>query len=242
MFARRVLRFYPALFPYPDYNRAPSALSRLCHSFVFSRLRTLSFFIPHLSRVPAIACALFPKKPGVHPYVVIPRCFLLVHTHPPLLLSPLFPLHTNPSLVCLLFPLLTQKQGVGGMSSQIVSLRSRLFRPCTQNVGAPTFLIFPLIFRTFLSSAHREGYLATCPPRKAAATQERSAGRSACATGRWALVTGHCSSPLSDTSRQYCAPIAWDLARTEAGGIPASSGSPRRGYVPFADRCADADD
>ena len=49
--------------------------------------------------------------------------------------SPLFPLHTNTSLVCLLFPLLTQKQG--GV-------------PPPKNVGAPTFSIFPLIFRTFL--------------------------------------------------------------------------------------------
>jgi hypothetical protein len=39
--------------------------------------------------------------------------------------------------------------------------------PPRKNVGAPTFLIFPLISRTFLS-------LATCPPRKAAAAQERS--------------------------------------------------------------------
>ena len=45
-----------------------------------------------------------------------------------LLLSPLFPLHTDPSLVCLLFPLLTQKHGGGGMSSQI----SFLFRPFTK--------------------------------------------------------------------------------------------------------------
>ncbi len=57
-------------------------------------------------------------------------------------LSPLFPLHTNISLVCLLFPLLTQKRGSV---------------PPRKNVGAPTFLIFPLIFRTFLPRAYAKG-------------------------------------------------------------------------------------
>ena len=57
-------------------------------------------------------------------------------------LSPLFPLHTNISLVCLLFPLLTQKRGSV---------------PPRKNVGAPTFLIFPLIFRPFLPRAYAKG-------------------------------------------------------------------------------------
>ena len=60
----------------------------------------------------------------------------------PLPLSPLFPLHANISLVCLLFPLLTQKRGSV---------------PPRKNVGAPTFLIFPLIFRTFLPRAYAKG-------------------------------------------------------------------------------------
>jgi hypothetical protein len=50
------------------------------------------------------------------------------------------------------------------------------------------------------------------------------------------------SRPLSVTSRQYCAPIARDAAKTEPRGIPAWSGSPRCGYVPFANRCPDAHD
>jgi len=50
------------------------------------------------------------------------------------------------------------------------------------------------------------------------------------------------SSPLSVSARQYCAAIAWDVGKTEAGGIPAGSGSPRCGYVPFANRCPDAHD
>jgi hypothetical protein len=66
-------------------------------------------------------------------------------------------------------------------------------------------------------------------------------GRSACATRHGSPVTGHFL-PLSVTSRQYCAPIARDVAKTEAGGIPAWSGSPRRGYVPFEHRCPDAHD
>jgi hypothetical protein len=101
--------------------------------------------------------------------------------HSSLLLSPLRPLDTNTSLVSLLFPLLTQKQG--GI-------------PPRKNVGAPTVLIFPLISRTFLS-------LATCPPRKAAAAQERSpspykeshgardARHPSPVAGRRSLGTGH---------------------------------------------------
>jgi hypothetical protein len=149
MFARGFLCFYPALFPYPNFNRAPSALSRLCHSFVFSRLRTLSFLIPPLSPVSAIVCALFPKKPGVHPpawsyqvsSVLAKGCRLAANG---CLLSPFFPLHTRSRLVSLLVPLHTQKQG------GVYPL---------ENVGAPTFLIFPHIFRTF--SPH--GPIA-CPP------------------------------------------------------------------------------
>ena len=50
------------------------------------------------------------------------------------LLSPLLPLHMKTSPVTPLFPLLTQKQG-GTLP--------------LKNVGAPTFSIFPLIFRAF---------------------------------------------------------------------------------------------
>src|SRR6266481_5766709 len=44
---------------------------------VFSHLRALSFPGSQISRVPPAACALFRKKTGVHPYVVIPRLILL---------------------------------------------------------------------------------------------------------------------------------------------------------------------
>jgi hypothetical protein len=40
---------------------------------VFRDLRTLSFSESQLSRVLSAVCALFRKKPGVHPHVVIPR-------------------------------------------------------------------------------------------------------------------------------------------------------------------------
>jgi len=44
---------------------------------VFRHLRTLLLFGSQLSRVLPPGCALFRKKPGVHPYVVIPSFFLL---------------------------------------------------------------------------------------------------------------------------------------------------------------------
>ena len=93
-------------------------------------------------------CYLFPPAGGRVPLVYPERsrrvnqlslfavdCRLSVSSGP-LLLSPLFPLHTDTGLVSLLFPLLTPKQG--GV-------------PPRENVGAPTFLIFPLIFCTFLA-------------------------------------------------------------------------------------------
>src|SRR6266852_8680073 len=40
---------------------------------VFRHLRALSFFGSQLSRVLLAVCALFCKKPGVHPHVFIPR-------------------------------------------------------------------------------------------------------------------------------------------------------------------------
>jgi hypothetical protein len=67
-----------------------------------------------------------------------------------LLLSPLFPLHTKSSPVTSLFPLLTQKQGEEVSLAKTLSCRLACFGCLLRNVGAPTFLIFPLRFRTFL--------------------------------------------------------------------------------------------
>ena len=114
--------------PRSSSPRCPLALvANSSHSslLVFRHLRTLSFLGSQLSRVLPASCALFRKKNGGTP----------LRGPTTLLLSLLFPLHTNTSPVCLLFPLLTQKRG---------SI------PPPKNVGAPTFLIFPLIFRTFV--------------------------------------------------------------------------------------------
>jgi hypothetical protein len=174
---------------------------------VFSETCALfHFFGSQLSRVLSAVCALFRKKPEVHPYVVIPGSagilpasvpsrfragrmpalpkperdeqahplqrqratdrgirttilsphWSLLTGHWPLLISPLFPLHTNINLVSPLFPILTQKGG-------------SVLPP--KNVGAPTFLIFPLIFCTFLR-------IPMCPPR----TLRLRSGRAAAAT------------------------------------------------------------
>ena len=82
--------------------------------------------------------------------------------------------------------------------------------------------------------------------RRPEAAPTKKAGHSSRVTRLSSPVTGHqspvTSSPLSVTSRQYCAPIARDGAKTEPRGIPAWSGSPRCGYVPFEHRCPDAHD
>ena len=96
------------------------------HGVLFSFSCTLFHFWITVIPCPSRSLRTLPQKTGGTP----PRGHtILLH-----LLSPLFPLHANASLVSLLFPLLTQKQG--GV-------------PPPKNVGAPTFLIFPLIFRTF---------------------------------------------------------------------------------------------
>jgi hypothetical protein len=86
--------------PISSVSSALPSLLATHHAFVFSRLRTLSFFIPSLSRVPAIACALFPKKPGGIPparsyqvaSVLAKGCRLIANGCQ---LSPFFPLHTQ---------------------------------------------------------------------------------------------------------------------------------------------------
>ena len=114
-----------------------------------------------------------------------------IRGHGPLLLSLLFPLHTDTGLVCLLFPLLTQNQGGA---------------PSPENVGAPTFSIFPLIFCTFL-------LIPTCTPRKAAATQLKRARQASPLqkirnTDRRSRATPH-SSPVAGY---------WLLNGVESGG------------------------
>ena len=147
-----------------------------------------------------------------------------------------FPCIRAPASYVSCFPCLRKNRGVGGMSSQSSFLRSRLFRLFTKNVGAPTFLVFPIISRTFLAlSAVRR------VARSAALTQrrgnEKRAGMKASATFNKggdlrrhrpldSLSPRATSSPLSLTSLQYPAPIAPDLARTEPIRIPALCGEP----------------
>jgi hypothetical protein len=75
-------------------------------------------------------------------------CGLLAVSFLPL--TSFFPQHTKPPLVSLLIPLLTQKQGEEVSLAKTLSCRRACFGCSLRNVGAPTFLIFPLIFRTFL--------------------------------------------------------------------------------------------
>jgi hypothetical protein len=79
----------------------------------------------------AFSMTLSPRAPR-YPFTLSREGFTLSRTQGPP--SPLFPLHTKSSPVTPLFPLLTQKRGR---------------TPPSENVGAPTFLIFPHIFRSF---------------------------------------------------------------------------------------------
>ena len=197
---------------------------------VSRHLRTLSFSGSQLSPVLPASCALIRKKPGG----TTPAWSegLACRSFSEGGLSPLF-------------PLLKQKRGeeVCLAKSLFCGLAclGRSLERSPKNVGAPTFSIFPLISRTLLALSAAEGsQLATCPPRKAAAKQERTAGRSACTTGHRPLLFA----PLSVTSRQYCAPIAHPRSRTEPIRIPASCGNPPylAGMSPLTRRCPDAHD
>ena len=101
--------------------------------------------------------------------------------------SLLFPLHTRTGLVCLLFPLHAQKRGA---------------IPPVENVGAPTFLIFLLIFRTFLWLAAR---------RSGRPLQEQEGWASPALTKKnRTRITGHASlstCPPKLQRRRVCYPI-----------------------------------
>jgi hypothetical protein len=173
------------------------------------------------------------RKTGGRGSYQLPTRHPLFPPHSPLvtrlLLSPLFPLHTNSSLVCLMFPLLTQKQG--GVLPR-------------KNVGAPTFLIFPLISRTF-----------SLPPRSAALTQDRRNGKRAgmkasatvkheeiCGdTGHW-THSRHFPPPvcyITTVLRAYCASPSQNGTYQNPVYFP---GARPAGMSLFAYRCPDADD
>src|SRR5258707_1869274 len=110
--------------PVPKIPAAKPCISLTSNLIQIKRLQLLHF--GHL------------RKTGGRWFLSLPfstlatRCSLMLsRAHWPL--SPLFPLHTKSPPVTPLFPLLTQKQGS---------------TPLSKNVGAPTFLIFPHIFRS----------------------------------------------------------------------------------------------
>ena len=129
------------------------------------------------------------------------------------------------------------KTGGGGRSSQSSFLWSHLVRPFTQKCRRADIFDFSPYFSHF-SCPERSRRVTARPPARLGRRplQQQRAG--------WPrpAPTTTTSCPLSVTSRQYLAAIAWDLAKTEPRGIPAWSGSPRCGYVPFAYRCPDAHD
>jgi hypothetical protein len=70
MFARESLPLHPAHFPRLASCSLSFALALHFAPFHFNYFRTLSFSVSHLSRVLPSGCALFRKKPEVHPLVL----------------------------------------------------------------------------------------------------------------------------------------------------------------------------
>ena len=160
----------------------------------------------------------------------------------------MFPLHTRARLVTPLFPLLTQKQGGA---------------PSPKNVGAPTFLIFPIIFRTFLPRLRR----AILTPRRRNGKRARmkacpACGRQAASRLRQAHLryteegrvmrrhspAGTCrwppsSRPLSFTSHSTARLLLRALPKRNLGESRQVPGARPSGYVALIRiRCPDAHD
>jgi len=150
-----------------------------------------------------------------------------------LLLSPLFPLHTNSTLVCLLFPLLTQKRGVGGMSSQNSFLRSRLFRPFTQKCRRAEIFDFSHYFSPFFTARHL--------PASEGGRYTRTERRQECLRHR-SLGAGHCSSPLSLSSHSTPRLLRHPFPKRNLLVSPLFQGARPAGMSPFVYRCPDAHD
>jgi len=124
---------------------------------VFRNLRTLSISVSHLSPIPLMNCALFHKKPGVHPLLLpLSPCFpgtpFSQMATPSALLSPTEPprgIANTPSLSP--FPRsLTQKQGGRGSwadqhSSPLARLSSLRSGLCALCVSAVSLLFFPFV-------------------------------------------------------------------------------------------------
>jgi hypothetical protein len=121
-----------ALFHFLDHSY-PVSFPQFAHSSAKNRGYT-SAWSYHASSMSAVGCRLSASLR-------------------PLPLSPLFPLHTEFSLVSLLFSLLTQEQGY----------------PHAKMSARRHFSFFPLFFVPFL--------LASCPSQKAAPTKARGRGK-----------------------------------------------------------------
>jgi hypothetical protein len=119
MFARGFLSFLLAPFPYPGYKRALSALSQFSLAFVFRRLRTLSFSVSTLSRVPSTTCALSSQKPGGYPLMWSYQVSSALAKGCRLIADGCLPSPFTASL--------TQKQGGGGAWSYQFQLHRRPF-------------------------------------------------------------------------------------------------------------------
>jgi hypothetical protein len=222
----------PCQFRTPSRSSSPRCSLALVANFshssrrVFRDLRTLSFSGSQLSRVLPAGCALFRKKPGVHPYVVIPRLFTVDYrlsavgqsraTSSISLISPAYGHLPCMSLVSSTYA----KTGGGGISSQNSFLRSRLFRLFTKECRrADIFDFSPYILHFSCPERGAEG---SAPParrspfghawgrrrplqnrrRRPEAAPTKKAGHGSRDTGRASRVTGHSSPACPELSRR----------------------------------------
>jgi len=134
MFARGLVSFHTAQLPVPKTLTSKSRIS-ITSKLIETKGFQVHYF-GHLRKTGGRGVLLAPPERSrrVIP-ISISSPLHLTQVEEPLPPTPLFPLHTKIPLVSPFFPLLTQKQGS--------------IPP--ENVGAPTFLIFPHIFRTFLA-------------------------------------------------------------------------------------------
>jgi hypothetical protein len=204
---------------------------------VFRDLRTLSFFGSQLSPVLSPACALFRKKPGVRPYLVIPQLCIVDcrqsaagQSRATSAISFTSPPYAHQPRISFVSP--TYAKTGGGTP--------------TQKCRRADIIDFSPDISHFFTPASRCRHHPAPRGRKKGwhesqryIEEGRDLRRHRPLDSLSPLST---SRPLSVSARQYLAPIARDGAKTEPRGIPAWSGSPRCGYVPFEHRCPDAHD
>jgi hypothetical protein len=137
----------PSQFRSTPRSSSPRCSRALVTSFphsplgVFRDLHTLSFFGSQLSRVLSAVCALLRKKPGVHLYPEQKRRACPPKFQRRRAISFISPTYERQPRISFVSPTYAKTGGT---------------HP-PKNVGAPTFLIFSLIFRTFLLLSRCEG-------------------------------------------------------------------------------------